>query len=124
MRSCTASELSIRKDSRLDFERSQRTGFDEAILCAGKTDAHVADILAQALERNARLLLTRLEPGRLDQLPGDIGEHIDYEPVSRTGFLGGAHPLQQTDVRIAVVCNSEIPGHTVSTRAPLPESHT
>ncbi len=96
--------MSIRKDSRLDFERAQRTGFDEAIFCAGKSDAHLADILLQARERSIRLLLTRLEAPRFDALPAELAREIDYEPLSRTGFLGGAHRLQDMEPRVAVVC--------------------
>ena len=45
----------------LDLERRARLGIEEAVLCAGKTDEQLADILRRADEAGVSLLLTRLD---------------------------------------------------------------
>ena len=45
-----------------DWERKQRTGIAEAILCEGKTVEQITSILTQANKRRISLLLTRLAP--------------------------------------------------------------
>lgn len=77
-------------DHRLDLKRAERLGFGEAIFCEGKSDAHLAAIMADLLEAGAPHLLTRLAPERLAALPGTLTAALDYDPVSRTGFLGAA----------------------------------
>ena len=75
-------------DINLDFERSARLGFDEAIFCSGKSVADISIILEQANERHVTLLLTRLSPDQLAALPQQQRAQVDYDPVSRTGYLG------------------------------------
>ncbi len=77
-------------DIRLDVERRERLGFDEAILCAGKSRDQLAAILDAAAEDT--LLLTRLEADALAALPDRHRRRIDFEPVSRTGFYGVVDP--------------------------------
>ncbi|HIM45037.1 MAG TPA: circadian phase modifier CpmA, partial [Alphaproteobacteria bacterium] len=74
------------RDIKLDTERRERLGFDEAILCAGKSSQHLAAILEQV--GDGSLLLTRLDAEVLASLPPTLVERIDYEPLSRTGFFG------------------------------------
>jgi NCAIR mutase (PurE)-related protein len=76
----------------LDFRRRERLGFDEAILCDPKSVAQLAAILEEADERDASLLLTRLQAEQLDRLPDAFRVRIDYDPVSRTGFYGDHSP--------------------------------
>lgn len=90
-------------DIKLDLQRAARIGFDEAIFCSGKTSGHVSRILDQAQEKGLRLLLTRLHETQFVELPEHHRARIDYEPVSRTGFFGSAHPPVRAAARIAVV---------------------
>lgn len=94
--------MALHKDIMLDFARDARTGLDEAVFCAGKTVAHIAEILRQVENRNARILLTRLEPEQFSSLPASQQEQIDYEPLSRTGYFSKPHPVTETR-RVAVV---------------------
>jgi len=73
---------------RFDFDRVQRIGFTEAVLCQGKTPAQIEGALAQARDRQARLLLTRLEPALLQALDGRLRAAVDYDGDSRTGIFG------------------------------------
>jgi NCAIR mutase (PurE)-related protein len=94
--------MTLHKDVMLDFAREARTGLDEAVLCASKSAAHIGAILDQVRERGRRMLLTRLLPEQLESLPEVHRAAIDYEPLSRTGFYGGAQELK-TEVQVAVV---------------------
>ncbi|MDP6816523.1 MAG: nickel pincer cofactor biosynthesis protein LarB [Alphaproteobacteria bacterium] len=95
------------RDIKLDLERRQRLGFDEAILCAGKSGAHLVAILEQAGEGS--LLLTRLDADAVAALPPALAERIDYEPLSRTGFFGSvAVPTGTADIAIVTAGTSDV----------------
>ena len=94
--------MSLTPDFRLDHQRAERLGFDEAIFCAGKAVAHIVQILDHAHESNLRMLLTRLSAEQFEQLPQSHRSRIDYEPISRTGYLGAPHEVSG-DLRLAVV---------------------
>ena len=89
-------------DIKLDLQRHERLGFDEAIFCAGKTALHLAHILDQAAANGLRLLLTRLSAEQLRELPEAHRTRIDYEPTSRTGYYGAPHDLTGAP-RVAVI---------------------
>lgn len=76
-------------DFRLDWQRPQRTGVAEAVLCDAKSSAQVASIARHAGEARQRLLFTRLSPRKHAALDDDLRAALDYEPVSRTAVLGG-----------------------------------
>ncbi|HEX4985218.1 MAG TPA: nickel pincer cofactor biosynthesis protein LarB [Burkholderiales bacterium] len=94
--------MTLHKDVMLDFARDARTGLEEAVLCASKSVAHLAVILDQVRAKDRRMLLTRLAPEQLAELPQAHRSAIDYDAVSRTGFFGGAHE-PRTETRTAVV---------------------
>ncbi len=95
------------RDIKLDLERRQRLGFDEAILCAGKSSQHLAAILDIAGDES--LLLTRLDADALESLPPALTARIDYEPLSRTGFFGSvAAPAGKADIAIATAGTSDV----------------
>src|SRR5438105_2957593 len=101
-RFCIPFPLSVSSDIRLDLQRTERLGFDEAIFCAGKAMVHLVQILEQAHEGGMRMLLTRLSPEQFAQLPQAQRSSIDYEPISRTGYFGAIHDLSG-ELRLAVV---------------------
>ena len=96
---------------RLDHERSSRVGFDEAILCAGKSDAQLAAIADEILDRGARSLLTRLAPDVHSRMSAAHRDRLDYDPVSRTGYLNWTPPADPGPAQVAVVCagSSDMP---------------
>ena len=94
--------MTLHKDVMLDFARGARTGLDEAVLCASKSVAHLSVILEQAQAKGRHMLLTRLPPEQLAVLSDAHRAAIDYEPLSRTGYFGGAHELK-SKVQVAVV---------------------
>jgi NCAIR mutase (PurE)-related protein len=86
----------------LDLRGHARTGLEEAVLCASKSVTHLSVILEQVQEKGRHMLLTRLLPEQYAELSPSHRAAIDYDPISRTGFFGGAHELR-TETRIAVV---------------------
>ena len=55
-------------DVTFDWQRRERIGLAEAVLCAGKTAVQVGETIALARSRRAALLLTRLTPALLAEL--------------------------------------------------------
>src|SRR5438309_2298714 len=94
----------------LDFQRGERIGFDEAILCQGKTSEHLTEILASARANSARFLLTRLSQTQLDALSQSDQASLDYEPFSRTAYFGKAKP-EEGRAKIAVLAAGTSDAH-------------
>jgi NCAIR mutase (PurE)-related protein len=89
-------------DFRLDWQRAERIGLSEAVLCAAKSAAQIDAIVAHAVELDERLLLTRLGPRKLARLAASARRLLDYDAVSRTAILGGVPPPRATG-RVAIV---------------------
>lgn len=94
--------MTLHKDVMLDFAREARTGLDEAVFCAGKSVAHVVEILRQVEARNGRILLTRLHPDQFAALPEAQRNSVDYEALSQTGYFSQPYPQSETK-QVAVV---------------------
>jgi NCAIR mutase (PurE)-related protein len=86
----------------LDFERPERIGLSEAVLCLGKTPAQIAEAMASAEAKGLALLLTRLEPAAFAALPPPAQAALDYDPPSRTAIAGARRPVEGEPV-VAVV---------------------
>ena len=93
----------MKNEVKLDFDRPKRVGFEEAILCARKSDAQLATIISSILERGERSLLTRLDPEVHARLDPAYLEKLDYDPVSRTAYLNWRPSDGQGKPRVAVV---------------------
>lgn len=95
----------------MDLGREARLGFDEAILSESKSTGQLNSILAQASERGARMLLTRLAPGQFAALDPVHQPSLDYDPTSQTAFLGAARATAQATPRVAIVTagSSDVP---------------
>ena len=99
-------------DVRLDLERGERIGLDEAIYCAGKSPGQIESILAQGRKHGARLLLTRLSGEQLDGLAVSVRAALDYDPLSRSAYFGDALPnASPRAARVGIVCagTSDLP---------------
>jgi len=95
---------------RLDWERHERTGTSEAVLCEPKTAAQVDAIVAHATELGQRLLLTRLGARKFSRLSMQARDALDYDDATRTAILGGL-PATRCTGRVAIVCGgtSDLP---------------
>ncbi|MCS6878506.1 MAG: nickel pincer cofactor biosynthesis protein LarB [Geminicoccaceae bacterium] len=85
-----------------DAERARRIGLPEAILCASKTPEQLVLVLERLVATGERALLTRLPPELHAALPEALRRLLDYDPISRTAFLGVADP-PAAPARVAVV---------------------
>lgn len=94
--------MNIHRDIKLDFDRRNRMGLEEAILASGKSAAHLTAILDQAIDKGSRFLITRLDAERYHALPEKHRARINYESLSRTAYFGEPEPLK-TETRIAIV---------------------
>lgn len=102
--------MSVDKDIKLDLQRGSRIGLDEAIFCEGKTTQHLDRILAQASERGARFLLTRLGAAQHQALDARHRDALDYDPVSRTAIHGEPHTAQNhPEVVVLTAGTSDVP---------------
>lgn len=93
----------------LDFDRQNRTGLAEAILCAGKSLMQLDTICKRIRAEGKAMLFTRLAPEVYRQLEQRHPGLIEYDEVSATGMC---HPRQPvTEGLVAIVCggSSDIP---------------
>jgi NCAIR mutase (PurE)-related protein len=104
--------MNIHRDIKLDFQRRERMGLEEAILASGKSIAHLCAILDQAAERDARFLVTRLAREQHEKLPAHHRDRLDYDELSRTAYFGAAEPLK-ADTRVAIVAAGTSDVHIV-----------
>jgi NCAIR mutase (PurE)-related protein len=86
----------------LDWQRAQRTGTTEAVLCEPKSVAQIDAIVAHAIDVRQRLLLTRLGSRKHARLADHVRGALDYEPSSRTAVVGGL-PNPRASGRVAIV---------------------
>src|SRR3954447_10747900 len=93
----------------LDRQRTERTGLPEALFCERKSPEQIDAILAEARGLGRRMLLTRLDAGKLDLLAAGSRAAVDYDAVSRPGCLG--YPEPGMDAGIGIVCagTSDLP---------------
>ena len=70
----------------IDWEREDRVGVAEALLCDGKSGGQIEAILDAAGARP--LLLTRLAADKLAALPPACRSRLAYDLSSRTAFFG------------------------------------
>lgn len=97
-------------DAVFDFARAERIGLSEAVFCAGKTPQQIAAILRSASERDAGLLLTRLDDQKFAALPDELTAATDWCPLSQTAFFGPVSPVSSTgNVVIVAAGTSDAP---------------
>jgi hypothetical protein len=94
-------------DFEIDWDREQRTGVAESVMCEGKTALQIEAILASAGVR--RLLLTRLDPARFAALPEARQRDLDYDPLSCTAFHGAAAAAMVDGAGIVCAGTSDLP---------------
>ena len=74
-------------DTRFDWHRSSRCLVPEAVYAEGKSPEQISDILTEASERSANLLVTRLD-AETHGLVRAMGHVLEYSPVARAGVFG------------------------------------
>ena len=85
-----------------DFDRQNRVGLDEAVLCEFKTPEQIERIVEKSESKGLNLLLTRLKQDDYSELKEPVRSLIDYEEISRTGIVGTC-PKPSSSRQIAIV---------------------
>lgn len=82
-----------------DWDRQQRTGIAEAVLCEGKTVEQILSLLTQANDRKASLLLTRLSLPVMEKCNATFA-NLELHQQSETAVLdnGVASPVNTSCV--------------------------
>ncbi len=95
--------------ARVDMHRSLRKGFPEVIFGAGKSPAQVVKIAAKLLEREQRILVTRIEAEHARALRMKFKRAIHHEAARCVTIE--KQPLRKRPGAIAVVCagTSDLP---------------
>ena len=93
----------------LDHEREARIGFDEAVYSAGKSIQQLEALVAEARETCARRLFTRLDAFKFEAMSAPARAALDYDPVSRTAFVGERRPPSSAAVAVVTGGSSDLP---------------
>ena len=94
----------------LDNLRHDRLGFDEAILCAQKTPAQIAQIVDMSQAGTGRRLFTRLDNNKFAALPPQVQQRLHYDSESSTAVQGELADLsEQTRIAIVSAGSSDAP---------------
>ena len=98
-------------DFEIDWERIARTGTSEAVLCEPKSAQQIDAIVAHARTLGHRLLLTRLDRAKLEQLADAGATGARLRRGIAHGDPGRLPPSSSTSARIAIVCGgtSDVP---------------
>ena len=89
-------------DIKLDFDRGQRIGLEEAIFCEGKTADHIVEILTQAKSKQQSFLLTRINRETYATITEIQNFDLDYDELSQTAIFGQAHDPRDEN-RVAII---------------------
>jgi NCAIR mutase (PurE)-related protein len=92
-----------------DRDRERRIGLPEAVLCSHKSPAQIAHAIGDALARGERRLFTRLDEAQVGALPAELVPSLDYDPLSRTGIVGGLPELTSPRTAIVTAGTSDLP---------------
>ncbi|GEM79092.1 nickel pincer cofactor biosynthesis protein LarB [Vibrio superstes] len=87
----------------IDFDRKQRCGVEEAILCERKSIAQIESIIELGLTNQVRFLFTRLTKEKWSQLKPTYHHHLTYCALSNTAVLGEVYKLQRQEHQVAIV---------------------
>lgn len=95
--------------AQVDMHRALRKGFAEVIYAAGKTAGQVVEIASRILQREERLLITRLDPAQARAVKKKFKD-ARHHPAARCVTMD-PHPLPKRPGVIAVVCagTSDLP---------------
>lgn len=93
-------------DIRFDWQRGERTRVPEVVLAESKTASQLLDIARQALSRQQRVLMTRIQPEKVAALMEHLPGQIHHHPGARTVVVAERpveDELQGRPVRVAIV---------------------
>ncbi len=92
-----------------DLDRAARIGLEEAVLCEFKEQEQIERIIQSAVTSGQTQLLTRLQNRQYVKLSEALRAQINYEEVSKTGFVGGSlNPKSDGQIGIVTAGTSDV----------------
>lgn len=92
-----------------DYQRRERMGMPEAVLCAGKDITSLNNIVAELIPRpDHPVLFTRLEAAQLEGLDATYRSALDYDALSATAIVHGALPPRPGRVALVTAGTSDL----------------
>jgi len=86
-----------------DYERPQRLGMPEAVLCETKDTGSLEQLIRELhIKSRVPFLLTRLYRQQFADLAPELASLLDYDELSGTAFLHGVQPKRPG--KVAIVC--------------------
>jgi pyridinium-3,5-biscarboxylic acid mononucleotide synthase len=94
--------------ARLDHQRALRTGFPEVIFAQGKTPEQVVTIFQRLMQRNQRVLATRVSADMYAQIGVQLPE-ATYHPLARVLMLDRSNKPRIPGVLVATGGTADLP---------------
>jgi len=90
---------------RFDWQRSERTGIPEVVFALGKTTAQLVSIAGKAIEKEERILMTRIDADKAAELLGQFESAVSWHEASSTLVVGASKAQTEIPVvsQVAVV---------------------
>ncbi|GLQ56164.1 nickel pincer cofactor biosynthesis protein LarB [Devosia nitrariae] len=93
----------------LDWQRTKRTSFPEAVFCSGKSVAQIEAIVQSATERQMPLLLTRLTQEVFSRLSPEVQSVLARSDRSQTASSSVPPTTLQSGIGIVTAGTSDTP---------------
>ena len=77
----------VEREMTLDFQRTERLGFGEAVFCSDKSPHQINEILRAVQDIGSPILVTRLTETKFHAINAAYRDAMNYDPVSETGFF-------------------------------------
>jgi pyridinium-3,5-biscarboxylic acid mononucleotide synthase len=94
---------------RYDYDRADRVGMPEAVLCLGKTPMQLRVITTELIQHPEHpVLFTRMLESQFAEIKELAGDSVVYEPESGTAVLHGVMPTRDGTVAVITAGTSDI----------------
>jgi NCAIR mutase (PurE)-related protein len=102
----------------IDSSRQERTGYPEAVYCAGKTIDQAEAIMVRMREQGIPVLGTRADPALADRVCSRWPEAV-YDKIGRTLMVGSLCPAEERRglVAVAAAGTSDLPAALEAVRS-------
>lgn len=90
---------------RFDWQRAERTGIPEVVFGQGKTTTQLVSIASGAIEKNQRILMTRVDEKKAVELCNHFHSNVAWDEPSSTVIVGSDESVADLShaPRVAVV---------------------
>lgn len=90
---------------RFDWQRAERTGIPEVVFGQGKTTTQLVSIASGAIEKNQRILMTRVDEKKAVELRNHFHSNVAWDEPSSTVIVGSDESVADLShaPRVAVV---------------------